>query len=136
MAAFDPLRTLADKAKVAVRTTMLIAAALSTALSCCAKPASRERLVGSWVFVGDDCQGDAGVTFNADGTWGAYDNGGKWSLESDTLTTIISERGSPDEPSQAVVPPEERRYTILSLSKERLVERWSDGTVHTYVRCP
>src|SRR4051812_10823389 len=104
-----------------MRPAIIIAAFCPAVLASCDESISRQDLVGSWVYPGEDCNGDGGVTFNADGTWGAYDVGGKWSLEDNILTTVILERGEPgvEASSRSVVPPEQHRYTIVTLSEER-----------------
>jgi hypothetical protein len=86
---------------------------------------SRSALVGSWVYAGDECQGDSGITFRANGHWSTYDSDGTWSLKGNRLTTIARARR-----------PKREAIVILKLTKGRLVQRWRDGTIHSYVRCP
>ncbi len=92
-------------------------------------------LVGGWVREGDDCAGDAGVVYAADGTFAAYDVSGTWSLRRNRLTTVILERGEPDELAVRLPQPERQVSTIVSTSNNRLIERWSDGSIHTFARC-
>jgi hypothetical protein len=119
-----------------MRHLMVIAAIPFLAIAGAAQAVSREALVGSWVFPGEECQGDSGVTFRANGDWSAYDLGGTWSLKGNRLVTLTRVRGSPEQHSHPVVPPKRHIFVILRLSDRRLVERWDDGTVHSYVRCP
>jgi hypothetical protein len=92
-------------------------------------------LIGAWVLKGDPCEGDSGVIYKRNGTWTTYDLSGSWKLSGDRLTRYASARGGPDEPSRRVILPERDVSTILSLSSERLIERWSDKSLHTFTRC-
>ncbi|PIC02166.1 hypothetical protein CSW60_12050 [Caulobacter sp. X] len=93
-------------------------------------------MIGSWVQRGEICEGDSGVTYRADGSYGAYDISGEWTLSGNRLLTTVTERGEPLEPSVRVDPPERYESTVLSAAPDNRKERWSDGSLHEYRRCP
>jgi hypothetical protein len=73
---------------------------LMPAKSCAAgtgKAAQRNRLAGTWIFIKsktrfpDACQGDTGITYEADGTYQLLEESGTWRLKADQLTETPTE---------------------------------------------
>lgn len=96
---------------------------------------SRSWLVGGWVPEGESCESDAGVRYDAGGTWVAYEAAGFWHLEGSNLVTIVTERWM-DGADVEVSAPERHVEELEPLGADRYRSRWADGTVVTLGRCP
>ena len=61
------------------------------------KATQRSRLAGTWIFIKsktrfpDACQGDTGITYEADGTYQLLEESGTWRLKGDRLTETPTE---------------------------------------------
>lgn len=97
--------------------------------------AIRQRIIGAWVPEGVNCESDGGISYRADGTWGAYDVSGKWHVEGNRLITSIDTRGEPDDVQVAVNPPEKNVSMISFVSSDQFEEREADGTMRRLLRC-
>lgn len=96
----------------------------------------RDKLVGSWVVEGGQCEGDADpIIYRRDGTWYSYDLGGSWNVRQNQLIMRVEQRGGYDEPEVAVKPPEEYVSIIQSISADRVEERQQDGSTQILRRC-
>lgn len=96
---------------------------------------SRGWLIGGWVPEGESCESDAGVRYDADGTWVAYEAAGTWHLESSSLVTIVTERWM-DGADVDVPAPERHVQQLEALGADRYRSRWTEGTIVTSLRCP
>ena len=96
---------------------------------------ARPNLIGVWALKGDNCEGDNGITYRGNGTWDAYNAGGRWTIHGGVITTMTERRGEPDEAQRKVVPPERHKTIILSISKNSFSERWEDGSIRHFRRC-
>lgn len=83
----------------------------------------------------DPCEGDNGITYRKDGTWDIYSEGGKWTLTRASLITLTTYRGEPDEQQVRLKKPKRQAITIISLSKNAMTQRWSNGSVRRFHRC-
>ena len=101
-----------------------------TASSAAAAQTNGSPLIGAWAPLDSLCESDNVVTYRTDGTFEAYDISGRWVLRGNKLTTLVTERGAPDEQSLAVKPAEKHDSIIVSLKAGSLTERWSDGSLH------
>ena len=98
-------------------------------------PVSRTWLIGGWVPQGESCESDAGVRYNADGTWVAYESAGTWSLDGSSLLSVVTQR-SADGEEVPLQPSELHIERIEALGPDAYRSRWADGTVMTLQRCP
>lgn len=97
--------------------------------------ADSKLLVGTWFIEEETCESDNGVTYSADGTWGAYGVEGTWRLDGQQLITVITAQGEGPEdmvPVKAAAPHHE---TIRFEGNDRLVSVWSDKSTHRLKRC-
>lgn len=93
-------------------------------------------IVGAWTVRGEPCGGH-GITFNADGTYGTAEDTGTWTLAGNTLTSVSRatfEMGDM-ESERAVANPRPVRATVVSRTANSFVQRYSDGSVSTLIRC-
>ena len=119
-----------------MRAIVILSMVLSVSVaSKAAAPATRTALVGNWEEDPGTCAGDNNVAYRPDGTFFGYDYEGRWSLVGDSLTTIVTRRMNDDERWRRVKPPEPSTTTIVTLSSDRLEERWADGSLHQQHRC-
>lgn len=96
---------------------------------------SREKLIGGWSSDIRSCEGDSGISYNADGSWIAGGNSGTWRIESNKLITTIIEEGEMGERSVKLKTPKRIVTTIIRLD-DKLTEKNENGAVYTNVRCP
>lgn len=104
---------------------VMIAAGATAAL---ASPSSEAAsgsawLVGGWALARDQCQGDSGIVYKADGTYWAGDEFGRWSLSGTTLTY------RPDGKNPSVT-------TIIERAPTRIKQRFADGSTRVTYKCP
>lgn len=92
-------------------------------------------LLGSWEEDPGTCEGDNHVTYRADGAFFGYDYEGRWALKGAALVTTITKRMGSDENWRSVAKAERTATIIVSLSRDRLVERWPDGSLQHLHRC-
>lgn len=88
-------------------------------------------LVGAWVIDGESCSGDAGVQYNADGTWEAEDVAGRWRLRGNALELTVTHRDAPDLEGA----PRRIKERIEMQNLDRFVARRGDGSGQTFKRC-
>jgi hypothetical protein len=96
---------------------------------------SREKLVGGWSSDIRSCEGDSGISYNADGSWIAGGNSGTWRIEGNKLITTIIEEGEMGDESVKLKTPKRIVTTIVRLD-DKLTEKNENGAVYTSVRCP
>lgn len=95
----------------------------------------RSWLIGGWVPEGESCESDAGVRYEANGTWVAYEAAGTWHLEGASLFTIVTEKWTNG--GEVIVPAPERHLEQLeAFGADWYRSRWADGTMATLRRCP
>ena len=95
-----------------------------------------QKLVGSWAPEGEPCDSDAGIVYNADGTWIALGSSGTWTVRGSLLVMLTLLRGEPGEPMRRFNPPERDNNTIVSISQKSMTQRFSDGSVMSFLKCP
>jgi hypothetical protein len=101
-----------------------------------ASPPRTADLLGIWEEDRGTCEGDNYIAYNSNGTFDGYDFEGRWELHGNTLVTTITKHVvGPDEKIRRVRSLRRVAVTILSSSRTRWVERWSDGSVHHFHRC-
>jgi len=97
---------------------------------------SKSDLIGNWEEDPGTCEGDNGISYRSNGSFSGYDYEGRWKLTGETLTTFITKQMDPDDEKwRRVKTPEQEVSTIVSLTRERLIERWVDGSLHHFHRC-
>jgi hypothetical protein len=116
---------------------ILMSAACSVPLMGSPKSSSHSHswLVGGWVPKGEDCESDAGVRYDPDGKWIAYEQAGTWLLEKLTLATTTTQRwesGGVDQQKLGV--PEQHTTQIEAVSSNIYRVRFS-GKVVEMRRC-
>ncbi len=142
MSAFDPLRTFHQSENVASMRCGILPALLVLLGACAQLPrplapseVSRSWLIGGWVPEGESCESDAGVRYDADGRWVAYEAAGTWHLEGSSLVTIVTEKWT--DGAEVGVPAPERHVEQLEASGvDWYRSRWADGSMVTLRRCP
>lgn len=92
-------------------------------------------IVGTWFLADEACESDNGVTYSADGRWGAYGVEGTWTLDGDRLTTFITAQAGETEELVPVRPPRKNVETIRFEGRDRIVSIWTDGSRHRLKRC-
>jgi hypothetical protein len=97
--------------------------------------ADSKLLVGTWFIEEETCESDNGVTYSADGTWGAYGVEGTWRLEGQQLITIITAQGEGPEDMAPVKAAAPHNETIRFEGKDKLVSVWADKSTHRLKRC-
>lgn len=115
---------------------MLAVALLSACGGAQTKGAStlREWLIGGWVAEGFACDSDAGIVYNADGTYQNYDAGGVWSLSGHILTSRQTEswgEGGETKPD----PGSPMSGEIQRLSADQMLAIYPDGSRNIINRC-
>ena len=92
-------------------------------------------LIGNWVGESENCESDAGVRYNADGSWSAYGSAGTWKLDGSRLVIRTTSRweigGETDLPGRSV-----HVQQVEVLGPDLFRSRWQDGTQMTLRRCP
>jgi hypothetical protein len=96
----------------------------------------KSALLGNWEADPGTCEGDSHVSYRSDGVFFGYDYEGRWVLDGATLKTTITRRMSSDERWRPVRKPERSVTTVVSLTRDILIERWPDGSLHHQHRCP
>ncbi|MEO5772486.1 MAG: hypothetical protein ABIQ32_00010 [Sphingomicrobium sp.] len=96
---------------------------------------SKSAVVGDWEEEPGTCEGDNGISYDANGRFFGYDYEGRWKLNGETLTTIITKRMGPDEKWRRLTTPERGVSTIVALTRERMVERETNGSLRHLHRC-
>ena len=105
--------------------------------SAAARPSEyTQKLIGSWAPEGEPCDGDAGIIYNADGTWIASGSSGTWTVRGSLLVMLTRLRGEPGEAMRRFNPPERDNNTIVSISQKSMTQRFSDGSVMSFLKCP
>jgi hypothetical protein len=100
------------------------------------RPITSAWFLGYWVPSGEDCESDAGIDFNADGTWAAYDVSGTWKVVKNQLITVTTQRGDPGDPEVSLTPPERHEERIKKLSADKYLSHRSEGAPVEMLRCP
>ena len=113
----------------------VVVALLLSALGNSVQATTAKDIVGVWAQTGDACEGDNGITYRRDGTWDVYSESGRWVLSGNELITTTTYRGEADEHLARLKHPRREVTTVLSVSRQSLIERWSDGSVHRFHRC-
>lgn len=94
-----------------------------------AAPTPTRQWLAGWWSKGGFCEGDAGESFNADGSWGEWGVEGRWSLDDDRLTvtkvtrTMDTASGGPE----AIDPPERLGGRITNVAEDAFTwrgDRW------------
>jgi hypothetical protein len=96
---------------------------------------SRSWLIGGWVPQGENCESDAGVRYDANGTWIAYEAAGTWRLQGSSLVSVVTEKWM-DGAEVPLSAPERHVIRIELLGPDIYQSRWADGTVVRLRRCP
>ena len=91
-------------------------------------------LVGGWVPEGESCESDAGVRYDADGTWASYEAAGTWRLQGSSLVSVIT-RAWTEGAEVPMLRPERHVERIEVLGPDKYRSRYEDGNVTTLVRC-
>jgi hypothetical protein len=91
-------------------------------------------LIGGWVPQGESCESDAGVRYDADGTWIAYEAAGIWRLEGSSIVSVVTEKWA-DGLELPVPAPERHVERIETLGPDTYRSSRADGTVVTLRRC-
>jgi hypothetical protein len=91
-------------------------------------------LIGGWVPEGESCESDAGVRYNGNGTWVAYEAAGTWRIEGPTIVSIVTERWA-DGAEVPVTAGKRHVERIEVLGPNTYQSRWQDGTVVKLRRC-
>ncbi len=92
-------------------------------------------LIGNWEEDPGSCESGAFVSYRADGSSFGYDYEGRWTLKGTTLETTVTKRMGSDEQWRPLRKPERSATTIVFLTHDRMIERWSDGSLHRNHRC-
>lgn len=95
----------------------------------------RSALLGIWEEDPGTCEGDNFVSYRRDGAFFGYDYEGRWVLKGGSLQTTVTKRMDTDETWRRVRQPQRSVTTIVSLTHDRLTERWPDGSLHQSHRC-
>ena len=96
---------------------------------------SESWLVGSWVPVGESCESDAGMVYNADRTWHAEGTIGTWRIERDRIVTVVTQQEDDAAVMQNIAPGREEQR-IEAVRPDGFVSHMGDGSVLRWVRCP
>lgn len=92
-------------------------------------------LIGHWAPDGQSCESDAGVRYDRDGTWVAYETAGTWRIEGSSLVSTVTHEW-PGDAEVRLPAPERHVAQIEVLGPDTYRSRWADGTVMTLDRCP
>ena len=96
---------------------------------------SKDWLIGGWIPQGESCESDAGVRYDADGTWTAYEGAGTWRLNGFKLLTVVTEKWTDGE-EVPVKAAEHHVERIEAVGPDSYRSHRIDGTVVTLQRCP
>lgn len=97
--------------------------------------ASKKWLIGGWVPVKEDCAGDAGISYKANGTWNLFDSSGFWKLQGDNLVTVVEERMNDAGDFESIESPKSsvEKFTVIEPKAYQSIGE--DGSKYHNVKC-